>query len=748
MKALHNACQRIAPAWPLDRLIAVNPWWPMIERPFEEVAAKLAALGGIRCLMPISHYRAQGIGDAVLVEAAAEAGVDAEQVRAADDLPAPAHWHSLAALYQRSNGLRWLDMVVDQISRCCALYWESDGCLYQHWLAHCRDEKGLALLMDCPTLPDLLGQLPESPERMLVMAREALGFDDTMAADLGHGWLLDINGWASAAAYLHWQAGQTGVTTNRLGELLAIRLAWEWITLQFAGPALLSRWQRQSLAMMIEAHREHQRLACVWQRAQEMAYQQELARELAVQPSPGESPRLQAVFCIDVRSEPMRRALEAQDPAIETRGFAGFFGLPIGYRPAGGDYRRPQLPGLLAPTLWVTEAAPAQQNQGVLERIGRWHRLTQASPATFGAVESAGLGYVFKLLRSSLWPSAPAPALNRRLRDYDGVFVLEDADGPLDNHRKAALVANILKAMELTRPAPLVLLVGHGSTSCNNPHAAGLDCGACGGQSGELNVRVLAQLVNDPAVRALLKQEQGIDLPDDCRFIAALHDTTSDELHCFSPVQETVQEWLVAASRQARAERAPRLGETDGESLRRRGFDGSQVRPEWGLADNACFIVAPRDRTRHLSFDGRSFLHDYRWEQDEGFARLEAILTAPMVVTHWINMQYNASVSDPEHYGSGNKILHNLVGAVGVLEGQGGDLRIGLPLQSVHDGENWRHRPQRLCVVVRAPADSLQAIVRRQPVVQQLVDNHWLTLLRLDEDGCLWRLYQGQYRAV
>jgi uncharacterized protein YbcC (UPF0753/DUF2309 family) len=173
------------------------------------------------------------------------------------------------------------------------------------------------------------------------------------------------------------------------------------------------------------------------------------------------------------------------------------------------------------------------------------------------------------------------------------------------------------------------------------------------------------------------------------------------------------------------------------------------VRPEWGLAGNACFIVAPRARIKHLDLGGRSFLHDYNWQadRDNGYPVLELIMTAPMVVTHWINMQYNASVIDNDRYGSGNKVLHNVVGGnLGVFEGNGGDLRIGLPMQSLHDGERWMHDTLRLSVYIDAPAEAIADIASRHQVVSQLIDNEWLYLYRLDDaNGEIQRLHEGQW---
>ena len=127
------------------------------------------------------------------------------------------------------------------------------------------------------------------------------------------------------------------------------------------------------------------------------------------------------------------------------------------------------------------------------------------------------------------------------------------------------------------------------------------------------------------------------------------------------------------------------------------------------------------------------FLHDYDWRLDPERSVLTLIMTAPMVVTNWINLQYHASTVDNRRYGSGDKVLHNVVGGrIGVFEGNGGDLRIGLSMQSLHDGTTLRHPPLRLSVFIEAPRDALDAVIAEHQVVRDLVSDGWLHLLRID----------------
>jgi len=334
----------------------------------------------------------------------------------------------------------------------------------------------------------------------------------------------------------------------------------------------------------------------------------------------------------------------------------------------------------------------------------------------------------------------------------------------LDVAAKTDFAARVLHAMGLTRRlAPLVLLVGHGSQSANNARAAALDCGACCGQTGEVNARVLARILNAPAVRAGLAA-RGVTVPADTVFVAALHNTTTDEIEGFDldllpPTARTTWDRLQAvfahATDQVRRERATRLGLDPRapsaqllEQLRRRANDGAQTRPEWGLAGNAAFIIAPRWRSLGAVLDGRCFLHDYDTTLDADGSVLELLMTAPMLVTHWINWQYHASTCDPVHLGSGNKLLHNVVGGcIGVFEGNGGDLRIGLSKQSLHDGERWMHEPLRLTVVIDAPQEAIERVIDRHRVVRQLLDNGWLHLWRF-EGQALRQYAAGAWQPV
>jgi uncharacterized protein YbcC (UPF0753/DUF2309 family) len=477
-------------------------------------------------------------------------------------------------------------------------------------------------------------------------------------------------------------------------------------------------------------------------------------------------PAVQAAFCIDVRSEVYRRSLEAVAPETETLGFAGFFGFPIHVMPIGGSRGAPQCPVLLKPAVVVCEHVRGAGDEEETEILGlrllrrraakAWKAFKLSAVSSFTYVEAVGLAFAPKIVGDMMGLSRPTPDPARDGLDAGAV----DRLGPRIEPRLVggtptgftpetalAMAESALRGMSLTQGfARLVLLTGHGSSTVNNPHASGLDCGACGGFTGEANARVAAEILNRADVRAAL-QARGIEVPEDTWFVAGLHDTTTDRVRLFDtdavPASHAadlkrLRGWLDAATSRARAERSALLGVAPAEADRlvpARSRDWSQVRPEWGLAGCAAFIAAPRTRTAGVSLGGRSFLHSYEWRQDAGFKVLELIMTAPMVVASWISLQYYGSTVNNRLFGSGDKTLHNVVGALGVLEGSGGDLRPGLPLQSVHDGRRFVHEPLRLTVAIEAPVDAINGVIARHAGVRQLVDNGWVHLFALAEDG-------------
>lgn len=765
LRAAEAAVEALPPAWPLDATVAVNPFLGQAGESLARVAARLGRVAGVRPSMPRSWYLARiESGEIAREDVEAALSACAEPGRPAslaallaavqEPSPPPSKLPSVAELAFEATGIDWPELVRERIGAWAAAYFDRGQALWSlppgqdpwaSWRAWASRDL-VPEIIGLDGFAAFVAGIPDRPERALLRAADTMGMPDEALASWFHGLLASIAGWAQLARRPGWEAARAGGFDDTALVLLAIRAAFEEALYVRERVRIAERWAavREAHAAPIEPG-PGEIVDSILQEAAERAFQRRLAAMLpTAAPSTGPSrPALQAVFCIDVRSEPLRRALESLDPGIATAGFAGFFGLPLAHRACGSDVVEHHLPVLLEPSLASRAPSADESDRRIGARAKRaWGRFRRAAISCFAFVEAAGPLYAGRLLADALRRVRP------QAEDPAPVF-----DPPLPLAQKVALAKGVLQGIGLPEPlAPIVLLVGHGARVTNNPHASALACGACGGHHGAESARLLAGLLQDPEVRAGLVAE-GVAIPEDTLFLAGLHDTTSDRVTLFldhaapahNPAIARARAWLERAGALARAERAlalPRARKP--EDVPARGRDWSEVRPEWGLAGCAAFIAAPRARSRGLALGGRAFLHEYDWRRDPGFATLELILTAPVVVASWIALQYYGSVVAPSLFGGGNKLLHNVVGGIGVLEGNGGDLKVGLPWQSVHDGTRLVHEPLRLTVLVEAPVEAIRAVLARHEGLRALLDHRWIHLLVLDEAGAVaWRYAGG-----
>ena len=510
-------------------------------------------------------------------------------------------------------------------------------------------------------------------------------------------------------------------------------------------------------------------LSEVWLRAWEASYREQLVESVAeasaslADTTNGPRPDAQLVFCIDTRSEIIRRQIEATG-AYETHGYAGFFGVPVRHSGYDSGVTVDACPPILDAQHRVPDRPTGQTDSRAA--YDRWHgaRRTwrsavhslESNVATaFSYVETAGVGYGAALAARTLLPARVHDlfdAVADRIPD-DREFVEPaldrdpDADQELPTgltlDERVEYAATAFELMGWEQFARVVVFAGHASETANNPFDSSLDCGACAGNPGGPSARVLAAICNDEAVRTALA-ERGIDVPDDTVFVAGEHNTTTDEVELYAgdvPEShaediERLRADLADARAGATAERVGDMGADTDSSVReteRRATDWAETRPEWGLAGNAGFVIGPRDLTADTDLDGRSFLHSYNWRTDPEGDALEAIMTGPMVVTQWINTQYYFATVDNATYGSGSKVTHNPVGNIGVYQGNGGDLMSGLPLQSLMSADDDPyHQPLRLSTVIQAPVERVTTILSDHEELTQLLDNNWLSLTVVD----------------
>jgi uncharacterized protein YbcC (UPF0753/DUF2309 family) len=484
-------------------------------------------------------------------------------------------------------------------------------------------------------------------------------------------------------------------------------------------------------------------------------------------PNPGPTPRkprFQTMCCLDEREESLRRHLEEVAPDVETFSVAGFYFLAMYFRGVADAHFTPLCPAVMRPKHWVTEQVVGSHEEAH-QRSARTRRALGIASHQFhmgsrsfalGALLSAAVGVLasIPLVARTLFPR-----LTARGRKWFGRIVqappltrlhLERSDptpGPENGHvgfnleEMTGSAERVLRDIGLTANfSRLVLTLGHGSTSMNNPHESAHDCGACGGARGGPNGRAMAQILNDPRVRQRLAQ-RGIAIPAETVFVGGMHNTSSEtvtfydedlvpESHRaeFEAVRALVEQACDrdAHERSRRFQSAPLTHSCPAarQHVEGRAEDLAQVRPEWGHATNAISIVGRREWTRGLFLDRRAFLTSYDPTQDDAeHTILTRVLQAVFPVCAGISLEYYFSSVDNTGYGCGTKLPHNVTALLGVMDGAASDLRTGLPWQMVEI-----HEPVRLLNIIETTPEAMLRIMERNPGIGKLCRHGWVHL--------------------
>ena len=643
-----------------------------------------------------------------------------------------------------------------------------------------------------------LKNLPSHPEALIKVVLSKLQINEEQTQTYLENHLLSLPGWAGM---ILWEEENNTHVDSLLLSYLAIRLGMEWSLVEPYLPVnqpdtrssiqiedcILSwlRWGDISLKewSMLNSYEQKQYIMfarqfnqreCrkLWLEAWEATYNNQMKEMIVPQKleqQQNEHTQVQMAFCIDVRSEPFRRQIEHAGP-FETIGIAGFFGLPIEKCELGNHHSHPSLPIMNQPLHKIKEytlkrePTAFQQRKHTLESVTyTFKKMKQNALPSLLLPELSGPWLTLQMFSRSFMPKHAG----HLMRKFYARWLHKPDDTTLTlNHKhhyedglpvgfteeeKVNYTRDALRLMDLTSNfAPLVVFCGHGSHSANNPYAAALDCGACGGAASGFNAKVLAQLCNLPEVRYGLAQE-GIVIPEPTVFTAAEHKTSVDDLDWIYVPElneaaqssfEMIKAAMPAISYSANKKRLATLPHNTSSrkhpvsEVHNLTNDWSEVRPEWGLAKNAAFIIGQRELTKNSDLQGRVFLHNYDWQHDKDGSILATIISGPATVAQWINLQYYASTVAPHYYGSGSKATQTVTSGIGVMQGNASDLMTGLPWQSVMSSDNkMYHSPIRLLVIVQAPQQMIAQILEENQAFQQKVKNGWIRLASVDEFG-------------
>ena len=523
----------------------------------------------------------------------------------------------------------------------------------------------------------------------------------------------------------------------------------------------------------------------LWQYAYEHHYRDGLINALANNhgrwPPRQGRPQAQIVFCIDDREEGIRRHLEESNPRIETFGAAGFFGVAMNWRGLDDTTVTPLCPVVVTPAHEIREVgrpdaqaelALHNQRRDLRGRLGAFYQNIRRNLWSSALVIDALAPAVLPVLAGKVFAPRQQGALTGAMHrhgvpDAPTTVAVTAANATLPatpeqprlgftDAEQADRVAGLLRNIGLTAQfAPLVLLMGHGSMSQNNPHLGAYDCGACGGRHGGPNGRAFAAMANRPAVRELLI-ERGITVPADTWFVGAEHNTCDERITFYDrrdapdaakQALRALQSELDHACTLSAQERCRRFASAPRDPAPERALrhvvgrsrDFSQARPELGHATNAAALVGRRTMSQGIFLDRRAFLISYDPTQDPTGAVLENILLAVGPVGAGINLEYYFSTVNNERLGCGTKTPHNVTGLFAVMEGASSDLRTGLPRQMIEI-----HEPVRLQIVIEARTEILAAIYGRQPGLRELIGNGWIHVIAKDPDSGEFSIFDPQ----
>ncbi|MCW5589891.1 MAG: DUF2309 family protein [Legionellales bacterium] len=741
---LKDAITTIPEYWPLPSFIATNPLWDCHERPFQAVVRELNRNVGVSGVMPVSFYlellaKAEITEDDFLTAASMQKKTHDTAISP----PATLISEKISKLVQKDITLKikqqMLQFLMNYFCLAAGIKTEKeDNDLLLAW----QHQEGGQLKKFFSSSPFFQEDKFASLEKLL----EDFAIAKAQQSHYLEKIFYQMLGWSSL---IKWQEHHPhNLYITQKASLVDVALIWlcyekyYYLSYQKQLPQNFFTVEETPDNDLSTRERNREDYQFMWQRAYELAYQRKLMQALSSyvnkKPSHNNKPSVQAVFCIDTRSEGLRRHLEKMKH-YETWGYAGFFGFVFEYEDHNKCHTL-QCPALFSPDIVLSDESSANECEiSARSFLSTLAHTKKAFLSALNFVELAGTWLAFGMVLKSYsgqWVKKIQQGINQ---DKSSAFFNSNispsqiqAKFPLATRVNNA--AQFLKTIGLTNDfAPLILICGHGAETDNNPYHASFDCGACGGNAGWINAVVVCHILNDEAVRRELIYH-GITIPKSSRFIAGFHNTTQDKV--FLHEDNHAAPWQLAiaqlkkdlnlACEHLRLERSQSL--PDKSSPAQRASDWAQLIPEMGLINNAALIIGPRFLTQEINLERRVFLHSYNPTSDPQGELLRSILLGPLIVAHWINAQYYFSTTDPQIFGAGNKMLHNVLPNIGVIEGNFSDLKIGLPWQSIAFQDQIIHQPLRLLVIIYAPKQLVDTLLQQHPTINSLFVQEWAHL--------------------
>jgi len=725
-KSINEATQILPIIWPLKASIAINPLWDLTDKPFDE------ALNHIRNYLPVNGclthdeylklYKSGKISKSALKSALlANKKLSNDEEDIISTLFTLKHEQEID--YSSNDYSVWFPKhIKEEISIFISRYFDQtqvkacaknvDFSLWQEW----KQQKLFETKRD-----DFLIELPLDPLHALHNLLNKMQISEKRLTIFFKCIFSQLIGWHGFIKWLESRKNNPLIRENAsLVEILLI-----WCCRLHMEKVKLDEKSLPFYAKPLSDFCSQNEILLIWQHAYELTYQESLLAKLKTSSVTESTPIAQFVFCIDVRSEPIRRHLESFN-RYETFGYAGFFGSIFTLEESTNTPTL-QAPALVEPNMSVHKKAPSLFFSKLISDLNII--VNQAKNKNFSAFaffEMVGALLLFPLLQKTFFAKQSEMNQEPALVCSNPFLAVENIKQTLKN------MCSFLKTIGLTKKfAPVVVICGHQAKTTNNPFHASFECGACGGNSGFINAKITCEILNNSEIRKMLISE-GIDIPQETIFVAAYHETTTDKLKLvpdkdphpdiLKQIESDVEQAIAKLKKEREASFIGCNGYHD------KAYHYAELIPEWGLANNAAIIIGPRSLTANTNLNSRVFLHSYEPEEDADASILEGILMAPMIVAHWINAQYYFSATDPHVYGAGNKALHNVVSKIGVMEGNQSDLKIGLPLQSMFFKNQRVHEPLKLLVVIYASSSQINEVFRRQPHIKALFDYKWINL--------------------